>query len=66
VKRSGEDDGAVMVAMVAVHEVEVAIDEVIDVVAVRDGFMTATGSMLMSGFVTAAQVSVGAIGGIVG
>jgi hypothetical protein len=38
----------VVVAVVAMRMVQVAIDEVIDVVAMRHGFMTATRSMNMA------------------
>ena len=34
-----------VVAMVAVRVVQVAIDQVVDVVTVRDGFVAATGAM---------------------
>ena len=40
-------DGPVIVAMVAVRMMESAIDQVIDVVAVRNCFVAATGTMFV-------------------
>ena len=45
-----------VVAMVAVRVVQVAIDQVVDVVTVWDGFVAATGAMDVAGFVAAASV----------
>jgi hypothetical protein len=56
----------VIVAVVAVGMVEVAIDEIIDVVAVRDGRMSAAGAMHVAGFVNAAFVPRGASVGVRG
>lgn len=49
-------DRAMVVAMVAVRVVQVAVDQVVDVVTVRDGFVAATGAMDVAGLVTAAFV----------
>ncbi len=43
-----------IIAVVAVRMVEVAINEIIDVVAVRYGFVTAVGPMNVTSFVTVA------------
>lgn len=48
---SGELNGAVIVAVVAVGVVQVTIDEVVDVVAVRHRLMTAAGAVDVPGFV---------------
>ena len=45
-----------VVAMVTVRMVQVAVDQVVDVVTVRDGFVAATGAMDVAGFVAAAFV----------
>ena len=45
-----------VVAVVAVRVVQVAIDEVVNVVAMRHGFVAATGTVYMSRFVAAAVV----------
>lgn len=45
-----------VVAMVAVRVVQVAVDQVVDVVTVRDGFVAATGAMDVAGLVAAAFV----------
>jgi len=42
--------------MIAVRVVQVAVDEVIDVITVRHRFVTATGAVDVSGFVAAAGV----------
>lgn len=42
--------------MVAVRVVQVAVDQVVDVVTVRDGFVAATGAMDVAGLVAAAFV----------
>jgi hypothetical protein len=55
-----------MVAVIAVHEVKVAIHQVIHMITMGNRFMTAPRSMLVTGFVTAALVSIGAIGRICG
>jgi hypothetical protein len=54
----------VVVAVVAVGVVQVAVDQVIDVVAVRDGRMAAVGAVLMCFIVAAAGVLGSAIGGV--
>lgn len=46
-----------VVAMVAVGEVQVAIDEVADVVTVRDGFMSASWSVDVAFLVAGADVT---------
>ncbi len=42
--------------MVAVREMQVAVDEVADVIAMRDRFVSAAGTMHMAGFVSGAFV----------
>ena len=42
--------------MVAVRVMQMAIDEVVNVIAMRYRFMAATGAMNMTGFMTAAMV----------
>ena len=49
-----------VVAVVAVRVVQVAIDEVIDVVAMRYGFVSAAGAVYMSRFVAVAVMIWGA------
>ena len=51
----------VIVAMIGMRVVEVALDEIIDVIAVRHRLVAATGSVLMSGRVPAAAVLRGAV-----
>lgn len=63
---SGKLDGPVVVAVAVVHVVEMAVDEIIDVVAVGDGLMAAAFAMDMAGFVTGARVAAGAVGGVGG
>lgn len=41
-----------IIAMVAVRMVQVAIDQIVDVVAMRHRFVTASGPMLVVGIVT--------------
>ena len=60
-RRSAHDDGAVVVAVAAVGVVQVAIDEVIDVVAVRHRFMAATRAVNVAGRVATTRVFRGAI-----
>jgi hypothetical protein len=43
----GNGNGSVVVAMPVVRIMKMAIDQVIDVIPVRDGFVTATRPMLM-------------------
>ena len=45
-----------VVAMVTVRMVQVAVDQVVDVVTVRDGFVATTGTMDVAGLVAAAFV----------
>ncbi len=48
----GEDgDWAVIIAVVAVEIVEVAVDQVVGVVAVGDGLVAAVGAVLVGGVV---------------
>jgi hypothetical protein len=54
----------VVVAVVAVRVMQVAVDQVIDVVAVRDGGVAAVGAVLMRFVMAAASVLGSAIGGI--
>jgi hypothetical protein len=53
-----------VVAVVAVGVMEVAVDEVVDVVAVGDGGMAAVGAVLVAFFVAVAGVLGSAIGGV--
>jgi hypothetical protein len=59
-----DGDGAVVVAVVAVRVVQVAFDKVVNVVAVGDGFMAATGAVDVLGIVAIASVGGGAVGRI--
>lgn len=59
---SGELDWAVVVAVVAVREVQVAVDQVAGVIAVGHGLVAAAGAVDVTGFVAAALV-VGRAGG---
>jgi len=54
--------GPVIVAVVAVGVVEVVTDQVVDVVAVRHGFVSAAGAVLMVGSVTFVDVIRAAVG----
>jgi hypothetical protein len=54
----------VVVAVVAVWVVQVAADEVVDVLAVRDRLVTAVGSVLVFGGVLGAVVAGRAVGGV--
>lgn len=49
-------DGAVIVAMIAMGMMEMTINQVINVIAVRDGFVTATGAMDVARFMAIAMV----------
>jgi hypothetical protein len=51
-----------IVAMRSMRVVQVAVDEIVDVIAVGDGFVAATGAVLVVGRVTAAAVGRGAVG----
>ena len=53
-----------VVAMVTVRMVQVAVDQVVDVVTVRDGFVATTGTMDVVGLMAAALVLGGAAVGI--
>lgn len=50
-----------VVAMVAMRMVQMAVDEIIDVIAMWHGLMTATGSMDMRGIMTSATMFRGAV-----
>jgi len=54
-----------VIAMIAVWMVQVAIDEIVDVIAVRHGFVPAAGAVHMVGSVCTAGMLRGAGGGIV-
>lgn len=58
--RAGENlcgrQGAVVIAMAAMRVMEMSVDEIVDVISVRNRFMAATGTMLMPGLVTGAEV----------
>ena len=45
-----------IVAVVPVHVVQVAVDDVVDVIAVRDGFVSAIGAVDVIGVVPTALV----------
>lgn len=49
-----------MIAMIAIRMVQVSIDEVVNVIAVRNGLVTAAFPMLVACVVTAAGMSLGA------
>ena len=55
---------SVVVAVVAVGVVQVAVDQVVDMVAMGDGWMTAVGAVLVAFFVAAAGVLGSAVGGV--
>jgi len=57
---------AVMVAMAVVRVVQVAVDDVVHMVAVRDGRVPAVRAVDVSGVVRGAGVAVGAVGRIAG
>lgn len=59
---SGQLERAVVVAVVAVGVMEVAVDEVVDVVAVGHGLVSAAGAVNMALLVTGAPVFRGASG----
>lgn len=42
--------------MAAMRVMEMSVDEIVDVISVRNRFMAATGTMLMPGLVTGAEV----------
>jgi hypothetical protein len=56
---SGAGERAVVVAVVAVRVVQVAVDEVVDVVAVGDRFVAAAGAVHVAGLVAAAARGAG-------
>ena len=56
---------AVVVAVAVVLVVQVAVDQVVDMIAVGNGFVTAIGTVNMAGIVTGTLVTVAAISGIV-
>jgi hypothetical protein len=62
--RSGGRDGAVVVAVITVRMVEPSVHEVVDVVAVRHGFVPACGAVGMAGRVGRCRpgVAVGMLG----
>jgi len=47
----------VVVAVAAMRVMEMSVDEIVDVVAMRDGLVAATSSMPVSGIVTGADVA---------
>jgi hypothetical protein len=60
----GDLDFAVVVAVILAWMVQVAVDQIIDVIAVRDRFVAAPGAMSMAFVVFAAVVFGSAFGGI--
>jgi hypothetical protein len=57
-------DFAVVIAVVAVRLVQVAVDQIVDVVAVRNGFMAAAGAVAVGFLMLAAVVAWGASRGV--
>ena len=57
---SGEFDGAVVVAVAVVRVMQVAVHEIVNVIAVRHGLVTAAGAVDVSRCVAAAAVVGGA------
>lgn len=55
--RLGEFDRAVVVAMISVGMVQVAVDKIVDVVAMWHGLVTASGAMNVAGRVSTAVVA---------
>jgi hypothetical protein len=53
----GEPDGAVVVAVGAVAEMQMPANDIVDVIAMGDGLMAATGTVTVTGIMTAAGVS---------
>ncbi len=62
----GGAEGAVVVAVAGVRVVQVALDEVVDVVAVGDGLVAAVGAVGVLAAVGAARVLRGAVAGVGG
>jgi hypothetical protein len=58
--RSDDGEGSVVVAVAIVRVVEVAIDEVVDVVSVRNGWVSASGAVDVVGIVSGTAVVRGA------
>jgi hypothetical protein len=61
---SGDAECPVMIAMTVVLMVKVTVDEIVDVTAMRNGGMTAAGTMAMSGVMGAADVPIRARAGV--
>ena len=59
-----EPNGAVVVAMGAMREVQVAVYHVVDMVSVRHGLMAAAGTVAMGGFMAATGMGWRAAGGV--
>jgi len=57
---------AVVIAMSIMHMVQMACDEVVGMIAVGDGFMSAAAAVLVTAIVAAAGVSAAAFRGILG
>ena len=57
-----DPDVAVVVTVALVRVVQVTVDQIVDVVAVRNGFMAAIRSVGVCGIVAVAGMSVGAVG----
>ena len=53
---SHHGDGAVIIAMVAVHVMQVTVHQIVHMIAVRNGFVTTAGSMCMTRIVATALV----------
>ena len=61
ISTSGEFNRPMVVTMPVMHMVQVAIHQIIHMVAMRYGFMPATGTVHVAGFMSAARVAAGAI-----
>jgi len=65
-RSGGQRQWAVVIAVVAMREMQMAIDQIIHMVAVRHHFMPASGAVDVAGLVTCAAMLRGAGGGIGG
>ena len=62
---SGEGDGTVVIAVAAVGVVEMTVDEVVDMIAMGDGFVAAVGSVNVIGAMAGAVVTGSTIVGVI-
>jgi hypothetical protein len=63
---SGAFDVAVVVAVPVVHVVEMSADDIVGVIAVRDGFVSTAGAVLVARVVLLTRMPVRAAGGVAG